>query len=409
MRFCMVTTFFPPYNFGGDGIFVQRLSNELALRGHQVEVIHSVDSYRLLAGREPAQTSQDHPNVTVHGLRSPFGRLSPLATQQTGRPLFEAGRIEKILDRGFDVIHYHNISLVGGPKILEYGHGLKLYTMHEYWLVCPTHTLFRYQRAPCVQPHCLACSLSYGRPPQWWRYTNLLPEAAKHVDAFLAPTPFVRAAHHERGFAGPIVHLPYFVPKAEPVEQSAEAPGAGRDQQPYFLFVGRLEKIKGLHTLIPVVRRCGKARLLIAGAGSDEARLRCLAGDDPRIIFLGHLSARQLQPLYRQAAALIVPSIVYETTAFVIFEAFQQQTPVIARNLGGMAGVVAESGGGIAYDGDEGLVRAMDQILADPVGRDAMGRRGYQAYTERWTPSAHLEAYFELIDRLRARRASMGA
>ena len=38
LRFCMITTFFPPHNFGGDGIFVQRLSHELARRGKYVEV-----------------------------------------------------------------------------------------------------------------------------------------------------------------------------------------------------------------------------------------------------------------------------------------------------------------------------------------------------------------------------------
>ncbi len=37
LRFCMITTYYPPCNFGGDGIFVQRLSNELARRGHHVQ------------------------------------------------------------------------------------------------------------------------------------------------------------------------------------------------------------------------------------------------------------------------------------------------------------------------------------------------------------------------------------
>ncbi|MGE5445626.1 MAG: glycosyltransferase, partial [Ignavibacteriales bacterium] len=138
----MITTFYPPYNFGGDGIFVHQLSNELAKRGHHVEVIHCIDSYRLLARQEPTKTYDDHPNVTVHGLKSRFGFLSTLATQQMGYPFFKSAQIQRILKRGFDIIHYHNISLVGGPKILEYGHGIKLYTMHEYWLVCPTHVLF---------------------------------------------------------------------------------------------------------------------------------------------------------------------------------------------------------------------------------------------------------------------------
>src|ERR1700675_4850159 len=67
LRFCMITTFYPPYNFGGDGIFVHQLSNELAQRGHQVEVIHCIDAYRLLTRQEPAGTYDDHPKVTVHG------------------------------------------------------------------------------------------------------------------------------------------------------------------------------------------------------------------------------------------------------------------------------------------------------------------------------------------------------
>ena len=55
MRFCMVTTFYPPYAFGGDGVFVQQLSNELAKRGHQVEVIHCRDAYNLLTDRTPSK------------------------------------------------------------------------------------------------------------------------------------------------------------------------------------------------------------------------------------------------------------------------------------------------------------------------------------------------------------------
>ncbi len=43
MRFSMVTTFYPPFNFGGDGIFVHQLSNELASHGHHVEVVHCLD------------------------------------------------------------------------------------------------------------------------------------------------------------------------------------------------------------------------------------------------------------------------------------------------------------------------------------------------------------------------------
>jgi len=64
LRFCMITTFYPPYNLGGDGIFVQRLSNALARRGHTVDVIHCIDAYRL-ARRSPMKTNEDHPRKWI--------------------------------------------------------------------------------------------------------------------------------------------------------------------------------------------------------------------------------------------------------------------------------------------------------------------------------------------------------
>jgi glycosyltransferase involved in cell wall biosynthesis len=404
LRFCMITTFYPPYNFGGDGIFVRRLSNELARRGHQVDVIHCIDAYRLLARQEPARTYDDHPNVTVHGLTSPFGFLSPLATQQTGFPFFKSGRIQQILEKGFDVIHYHNVSLVGGPKILECGQSIKLYTMHEYWLICPTHVLFRFNRAACTRPHCFLCNLTYKRPPQWWRYLGLLEAAVKHVDAFIAPSRFSKDRHYEMGLDVPIVYLPNFVPTAEATSPTSEGAVGEASEEPYFLFVGRLEKLKGLQTLIPVFRHYRKAQLLIAGTGSYESRLRQLAEGSVNIRFLGHLSGQRLQALYRQAVAVIVPSITFEMFSLVTIEAFRQKTPAIVRNLGGMPEIIEESGGGFVYETEEELVAGMDQLLADPSYRRQVGWRGYQAYQQNWTPEAHLKRYFALIGEIALRK-----
>ena len=155
IRFCMITTFYPPYSFGGDAVFVQNLARALARRGHEVEVIHCRDSYRALARGAPPPGGTDESGVTVHGLESGVGVLSPLATQQTGRPLFKTRQIQRILSaKRFDVIHFHNISLVGGPGILRYGDAIKLHTLHEHWLICPTHVLFKFQRAVCTEKEC---------------------------------------------------------------------------------------------------------------------------------------------------------------------------------------------------------------------------------------------------------------
>ena len=44
LRFCMVTTFYPPYSYGGDGITVQRLARALVRAGPEVTVVHDADA-----------------------------------------------------------------------------------------------------------------------------------------------------------------------------------------------------------------------------------------------------------------------------------------------------------------------------------------------------------------------------
>jgi glycosyltransferase involved in cell wall biosynthesis len=398
LRFCMITTFYPPYNFGGDGIFVQRLSNELAERGHHVEVIHSIDAYRLLAGAETSGNHLDHPNVTIHGLASPLGILSSLATHQTGTPLFESRRIREILAPGFDVIHYHNISLVGGPRILEFGSAVKLYTLHEYWLLCPNHVLVRFKRAVCQQPHCFLCSLTYKRPPQWWRYSGVLKHMLKHVDMLIAPSRFSQGLHRQAGFDVPIVHLPNFVPAT----RVTQARGKARQlvAEPYFLYVGRLEHIKGVQTLFPLFRRLPGAQLLIAGRGGYGHQLRQLAEGSANIHFLGHQTGEQLQALYREAVAVIIPSLWYEVSPQVAIESFQEQTPIVVRNLGGMREIIEASGGGFTFTSEEELQMRLEQLLANPLERDALGQRGFQTYKREWTVQVHLQRYLTLIDEI---------
>jgi glycosyltransferase involved in cell wall biosynthesis len=409
----MITTFYPPFNFGGDGIFVHRLSNELARRGHHVEVVHCVDSYRMLAATDGAREYDDHPNVSVHGLRSRFGVLSPLATHQSGRPALKSRRLREILQGDFDVIHYHNISLVGGPGVYRYGNGIKLHTLHDFFLLCPTHVLFRYNRAPCTQPHCVSCTLTHRRPPQWWRYGGLTARSLRHVDALIAPSPFIRDVHQQRGVTARMVDLPNFVPATDARGDSEESPpdeappdGApGEGERPYFLFVGRLESIKGLQRVIPRLREYGGARLLVAGAGSYRPELEKLAGGSSNIRFLGQVSQARLRGLYRHARAVLVPSICYEVFPTVILEAFEQKTPVIVNNLGGMPGLVDESGGGLVYETDAGMRAALERLTADAGYARELGLRGHRSFEERWTVDVHMGRYFALIDELAASRS----
>lgn len=394
LDFCMVTTFYPPYHFGGDAMYVYRLSNALARRGHSVTVVHNVDAYKVLRRGEPGGSFPHEPGVTVFPIRSSAGPVSPLVTYLTGRPGLTGRQLGEIFAaQRFDVVHFHNISLMGGPDVLAYGDGVKLYTMHEHWLVCPMHVLWKYNRRPCEGPSCLRCTLVFKRPPQLWRYTNLLERRLDHVDVFFSPSRFTAEKHRERGFTREIRHLPYFVP--DPAPATAGSPPGTRQ---YFLFAGRLERLKGLQTVIDAFRRYDGADLVVAGDGDFEPELRRQAAGLGHVRFLGRVHPEELGALYRGALAVLVPTVGYEVFPFVALEALSQGVPVIARDRGGQAEAVAVSGGGLTYRTETELVDAMERLRVNPALRGELGARGRAAWLEHWSEESHLQTYLATIE-----------
>jgi glycosyltransferase involved in cell wall biosynthesis len=225
------------------------------------------------------------------------------------------------------------------------------------------------------------------------------------VDLFLAPSRATIEQHRRRGFDYPMRHLPYFFPLAEtgPVPEAAAAEAAAATGgRPYFLFVGRLVKIKGLHTLFDVFRDYG-ADLVVAGDGAWGPELRRQAASLPNVRFLGHVHPDVLRGLYAGAVATLVPSLVYETFGFITLESLAQGTPVIARDLGAVGELVKESGGGFTYTDNDELRAAMDALRADPDLRSELGRRGHDAYVDGWSEEPHLRRYLELVDEARGR------
>ncbi len=232
------------------------------------------------------------------------------------------------------------------------------------------------------------------RPPQIWRYTGMLGRVARHVDRFVSPSRFTAEMHAKRGFPRPVGHLPYFIDR---VDRDWQEPGPRPQERPYFLFVGRLETIKGLQTLIDLWGRVPDADLLVAGTGTRENELRARAATNPRIRFLGAQSQRELGALYVHALACIVPSITYETFGIIIIEAFARKTPVIVRDLGALPEVVHESGGGFVYRDDDELLAAISRLVASPRLRGELGQSGYDAFIRLWSKEAHLQLYFDLL------------
>lgn len=394
LRICMATTFYPPFNFGGDGVAVQRLARALVRRGHEVTVVQDTDAYSALGGTA-TEVPEESDGVIVGRIRTSTARLSALLVHQTGRRVFGRDRLERALAGPFDVIHLHNVSLLGGPSAFGYGDAAKLYTAHEHWLVCPTSVLWKYGREPCAQRDCARCALSQRRPPQLWRYTSLMEQRIAQVDAFIAMSEFSRRKHAQFGFTRDMHVIPAFLPD---VPANPSITSAAPHTRPYFLYVGRLERMKGLDDVIPLFGASGSADLVIVGDGPHRAYLERLAAGNPRVRFVGKLQYEGIPPFYEHAIALITPSLGFETFGMVVIEAFRHGTPVLARRTGPLPELIETSAGGMLFDSTAQLAEAMALLMSRPELRSALGAAAARAFAANWSESAVMPRYLELVE-----------
>lgn len=232
--------------------------------------------------------------------------------------------------------------------------------------------------------------------PTRWLYRN--------ADAVATYGPHVtRYVERWRGARGSVFEAPQAVSAAEfgrPVPDAERADwraraGATGEHDFMALFVGRLEREKGVENLLEAWHASG----LAAGGG-----VLALAGDGPLrgaltgpgVHALGRVERERLPGLYAAADALVLPSVrtatFTEPWGFVINEAMHQATPAIATDA---VGAVV---GGLLRDGRNGLVVAerdtgalaarLRTLAANPELRERLGaaaRRDVAPYTpEAW-------------------------
>lgn len=399
MRFGMITTFYPPYSYGGDATYVRNLSRGLVELGHEVEVIASTDAYHVRSKDEP-EVGATEDGITVHRLNHRFAVLGPLVSHQTGRPGLYFSALNSFFERRFDVLHFHNISLMGAPGVLGMGEArARLLSLHDHWLICPTHVLWKNRSRACDQRTCFTCSIRSGLPPQLWRYTHLRERYLAKLDRLLSPSRFTAEMHRANGIKDKIDVLPLF--------SSLEGPGQRGDPvSNRIVYAGRVTALKGIGNLVRVAASMPDIELLVIGDGDMKAELVKAYGDRPNIRFLGKVDQHVLRSHYTDAAAVIVPTIVPETFGLAVVEGAACGTPaIVAKSAGGAPEIVNTTGGGLLYADDAELMAAIRTITADKDFRNRIGALARAGYEARYTKTAHLAAYLGHVERALRKRS----
>jgi D-inositol-3-phosphate glycosyltransferase len=185
-----------------------------------------------------------------------------------------------------------------------------------------------------------------------------------------------------------------------------------RDDEAVLLYVGRIQRLKGIDLAIGAVEQLVPALdrplvfLVVGGAsgrgGEEELeRLRALTRDlgiEDNVRFLGAQPHPKVPAFYRAADAVIVSSH-SETFGFAALEAHACGTPVIGTAVGGLSHVVADGRSGFLVDSrDPSVLAARAKTLLSDPDLAASFSRAAIASAERFSWERATEEFLELYE-----------
>lgn len=357
-----------PYDLdrpGGVQDHVRRLAAELRTVGDQV----------LTVG--PGSAEGDHVDVgTAVGL--PFnGSVAPIAL----RPSAARRTTEALGEWRPDVVHVHEpaVPLVGLAGMRT---AAPLVTTHHAWA----------EKAGL-----------YGV------VGPLLRRVVRRAAVRIAVSP-AAAQHHARALG---MHVNDFriVPNGVDVARFADAVPLDRlrGHGPVLLFVGRLERRKGLEHAVRAFAhlktRHPSLRLVVVGDGPERERCQELlpAGLRVDVDMLGRVSDSDLPRCYASADVFVAPATGGESFGIVLLEALAAGTPVVASDLPGFRSVVDDGRTArLVAPGDaRGLADAVDALLSNPTLREAQveaARAAVNGYDWPWVATRIRSIYREALE-----------
>jgi glycosyltransferase involved in cell wall biosynthesis len=272
---------------------------------------------------------------------------------------------------GLEVIAFEEVGELEAPKRIAKGRYRAVIAGLGGRIALPaSYVAARRARIPFVlwasiwaHPRTPAHALSYLPTRYLYRHADAVVTYGPHVSSYVR-------RHRAKGNV-------FEAPQAVSAQQFGRAIEPQEHDGFQLLFVGRLEREKGIEILLEGWRRAGlddSATLTFAGTGPITP-----SGHGVRV--LGRVERAELPQLYAAADALVLPSIrtatFLEPWGLVVNEAMHQGTPVIASDaVGAAAGGLVRDGrnGLIAPAGDaQALATRIRTLASNPALRERLG------------------------------------
>jgi glycosyltransferase involved in cell wall biosynthesis len=378
MKIGIVSNLYPPDARGGAELVAQRIADALYERGHNVFVlttqkfdgIHTL--FPRISERTLAAVYRFFP-LNVYSMQNdhfvPFPIRAIWHVLDLYNPLSRRAIRHLIKAEEPDLIISHNLKGIGvsiAKEIQKQGVP-HIHTLHDVQLSVPSGLLI----AGCENSF---LNRSFLR--RW--YEKAVRKNIGTPDIVISPSKFLADFYKERNIFTDTRNevLPNPLP---PVSTNPRGERLPRRTQ--FLFVGQLEKHKGVLELFDALDQMGDdVELHIAGEGALTEYVCERAKLDRRIRYHGFVSLKHLINLLQTSDAAVIPSICYENSPTVIYESLLAGVPVIASRIGGIPELVKEDETGILITpGDiKELISAMKEIHNN---RDAWWDRSAQIQT----------------------------
>ncbi|MDF2117134.1 glycosyltransferase family 4 protein [Roseiarcaceae bacterium H3SJ34-1] len=364
-------------------------------RGHKVTyfaAVGPVDPRLPAAGIETVCLGQDDIDTAT----SKLAFLKQIMWNGTAEK--RLGAVLAGLDPADTVVHVH-----AWPKALSPSIGAALqragipcvYTMHEFFMVCPNGGFYDYQRAVTCHrdPMSLACvttncdSINY--PRKLVRVARQLVLGRSGLREVFGHIIMISALQYE-------VSRKYM--PIEPVYHRVDNPIAAPDLGPklkpgdQFLYAGRLSREKGIEHFCEAATLAG-IQPVIAGDGPLMEELK---HKYPQALFLGWQNSDSLRQHMRAARALVFPSVWYEGQPLTVYEALAMGTPVIVSDVCAGREAVEDGVNGLWFkSGDAGsLAAALRRLSVD----DQAAKMTKAAYEHYWARPLSLDRHLDAIE-----------